>query len=130
MNRKSCLKLAKQAVCSRRAYGPPEQNFERIARLWAVHFENRYALSVEFDGIDVAIMLGLLKIARLEETPDHADSWIDLAGYAACGAELMPAEKAPKLSKISTEKEFESKGGETATTAGDYNSACVSRIGE
>jgi hypothetical protein len=29
-----------------------------------------------------------LKLARLENQPDHMDSWVDLAGYAACGAEI------------------------------------------
>jgi hypothetical protein len=36
---------------------------------------------------DVAAMLALLKIARLQQSPNHRDSWVDLAGYAACGAE-------------------------------------------
>jgi Domain of unknown function (DUF6378) len=29
-----------------------------------------------------------LKLARLENQPDHMDSWVDLAGYAACDAEI------------------------------------------
>ena len=37
---------------------------------------------------DVAMMCALLKIARLQNMPDHEDSWIDLAGYAACGSEV------------------------------------------
>jgi hypothetical protein len=32
-------------------------------------------------------MLALLKIARLKNSPNHRDSWVDIAGYAACGAE-------------------------------------------
>lgn len=28
------------------------------------------------------------KIARLENDPHHHDSWVALAGYAACGAEI------------------------------------------
>jgi uncharacterized protein DUF6378 len=34
----------------------------------------------------VALCLGAMKIARLTAAPGHRDSWIDLAGYAACGA--------------------------------------------
>jgi hypothetical protein len=30
-------------------------------------------------------MQALIKVARLRETPDHRDSWVDLAGYAAAG---------------------------------------------
>jgi len=32
--------------------------------------------------------MALLKIGRLKSNPIHGDSWVDLAGYAACGAEL------------------------------------------
>jgi hypothetical protein len=31
-------------------------------------------------------MNALIKVARLSTNPTHKDSWIDLAGYAACGA--------------------------------------------
>ena len=27
-------------------------------------------------------------VARLAASPNHEDSWVDLVGYAACGAEL------------------------------------------
>jgi hypothetical protein len=32
--------------------------------------------------------MALVKIARLANSPDHMDSWIDIAGYAACGGEI------------------------------------------
>jgi hypothetical protein len=38
-------------------------------------------------------MLDLMKTARLQNMPSHADSWIDKAGYAACGAETAGVEK-------------------------------------
>ena len=35
-----------------------------------------------------AAMLALLKLARIKHSEGrHRDSWVDLAGYAACGAE-------------------------------------------
>ena len=35
-----------------------------------------------------AAMLALLKLARIKHSDGmHKDSWVDLAGYAACGAE-------------------------------------------
>ena len=37
---------------------------------------------------DVAAMMALLKIARLMSNPEHVDSWIDGAGYLACGGEV------------------------------------------
>ena len=37
-------------------------------------------------------MMALLKIARLMSNPEHADSWIDGAGYLACGGEVATLE--------------------------------------
>jgi len=64
-------------------YGPPEQSFERIAAMWAAYLGMDTLLSS-----DVAAMLALLKIARIAVNPLHEDSWVDLAGYAACGADV------------------------------------------
>ena len=32
--------------------------------------------------------MALLKIARASVNPEHIDSWIDGAGYMACGGEI------------------------------------------
>lgn len=89
MTKAELLDLAKAAVADRGLnYGKPEDNFERIARLWMTHVFNRYNIEVTIDAHDVAMMMGLMKIARLQNDPNHIDSWADLAGYSACGAEL------------------------------------------
>lgn len=89
MNRADTLKAALSAVQERnQSYGQPENNFLRIARRWNVHLLNRYGAKVELDSADVAAMMADMKLARLEQTPSHQDSWTDLAGYAACGAEV------------------------------------------
>lgn len=64
-----------------KAYGSAEDNFQNIANLW-----NAY-LKTTLTTVDVANMMVLLKVARLKHSPDHRDSWVDIAGYAACGAE-------------------------------------------
>ena len=43
---------------------------------------------VEFTANDVAMMMALLKIARIRTGTATDDSYVDLAGYAACGAEI------------------------------------------
>ena len=84
MTRKECLDAAAGCVLQDRAsqYGGVEDNFARIAKLWSVY------TGTVLDGIDVAMMMALLKVARIRGNKTHADSFVDLAGYAACGAEL------------------------------------------
>lgn len=64
------------------AYGEPSRHFELTAKLWSA------LLSVDIAPEEVALCLALLKISRLNASPDHADSAADLAGYAAIAHEL------------------------------------------
>src|SRR5258708_33666781 len=99
MKRVDALERAKKAVSERNtSYGEPEDNFKRIADRWNAHLLNVGLLSDTDDvteaGLqphDVAIMLADLKMARLSQDPHKADSWIDIAGYAGCGAEVSGA---------------------------------------
>lgn len=72
----------------RSAYGTPEDNFERIARFWQAYFENTGRADTKITAADVSPLMRLMKEARLCETPDHADSHIDLVGYTLTGAEV------------------------------------------
>jgi hypothetical protein len=86
LSKAAVLDLAKSTVQDRGDnYGTVETNFGRIARRWSLHFYNRYGITLDLDVKDVAMMMADLKLARLEHTPTHEDSWVDLAGYAACG---------------------------------------------
>lgn len=88
MQRAEILDTAKRAVADRGLnYGQPEDNFQRIANRWNTHLEN-LGMDADLTAESVAIMLADVKIARLENDPTHADSWIDMAGYAACGGEI------------------------------------------
>lgn len=66
-------------------YGDATEGFEHIAELWSAAF--RYPFAAE----DVAVAMVLVKVARLETNPTHFDSWVDIAGYAALGAEVADA---------------------------------------
>ena len=83
--RSSLLAAAEKAVCGDRdqSYGGPEASFATIGRMWGA-----YLCVADFDPGDVAAMLALMKLARLGHNGSHWDSWLDLAGYAACGAEV------------------------------------------
>lgn len=92
LTRADILHAAEKCVCGQREtdYGTPEDNFETIAKLWETYLRRACvdeAGGVYIDANDVAMMMALLKIARIAAGGEKADSWIDLAGYAACGAE-------------------------------------------
>lgn len=66
-------------------YGPPNQDFQRTADMMSA-----YGFRVDdrpLTSADVAIFMSLLKISRLKWSPTKRDSWVDLAGYSACGLE-------------------------------------------
>lgn len=89
MKRKETLEKAIACVCGQREqdYGSPEDNFRIIAQLWTAY------TGYPFDSKDVAMMMALLKIARIASGTATEDSFVDLAGYAACGAEIATKEK-------------------------------------
>lgn len=94
MTKTKLLDAAKATVADRGvAYGGVEDNFSRIAALWNTHIRNAGIVDPdcwarELTAVDVATMMVLMKVARLENQPNHPDSWTDIAGYAACGAEI------------------------------------------
>ena len=64
-------------------YGGPEENFERIARIWSV------ILGINVTQEDVGMLMVGLKIARYANRSGvQPDTWIDIAGYAGCGYEV------------------------------------------
>ena len=81
--REYCLEEAMKIVKDRNCqYGSPENNFALIARFWSAY------LDTSITSVDVAMMMGLLKIARAKGSGySSMDSFVDLAGYAACGFE-------------------------------------------
>ena len=82
MTRAEILAKASEIVNGQRQYGQPENNFGHIARLWEAY------IGVEVSSVDVAMMMALLKIARIASGHATEDSFVDLAGYAACGGEI------------------------------------------
>lgn len=68
-------------------YGNPEDNFQDIAELWSAY------KGTSFSPMDVVIMNMLIKVARLKKTPGYRDGLVDIAGYAACGADIQEGMK-------------------------------------
>ena len=67
----------------REIYGAPEETYRRIATLRSVVDECRDPQIREI------LAMVVTKVARLVQTPDHLDSWVDVAGYARCGVMLL-----------------------------------------
>ena len=88
VNRAETLDAAKACVCQNREqeHGSPENNFAMIADLWSVY------LGFEITPVDVAMMMNLLKTARIKTGTFKEDSFVDACGYIACAAELAKGE--------------------------------------
>ena len=94
LTRAAVLEKARACVCGEREedYGSPEDSFGCIAELWEAYLRAACIAPnavVTVTPTDVAMMMALLKIARVGTSTigGTADSFVDLAGYAACGAE-------------------------------------------
>ena len=85
-SRGDILDTAKEYVTKDRAadHGDMEDNFQRIAAYWNTHL----GLISYIKDTDVAVMMALLKVARIHSNVTHGDNWIDACGYLSCGGEL------------------------------------------
>jgi hypothetical protein len=84
MNADQFLEHAAGIVTRRRGdYGDPTLLFEQVARRWAL------TLGVEVTAAQAVACMIDVKLARLTHDPRHADSVTDIAGYAACLAEVL-----------------------------------------
>ena len=83
-DRKYFLDEAERLINGPRAkeYGPAKFNHERIAKIWSV------ILGIEVTAQQVVACMVGVKLARLAESMEHDDTWIDIIGYAALGGEF------------------------------------------
>jgi hypothetical protein len=98
--RAEILDEAKAAITQDRnnLYGPPSQNFEQMARMASVLGYSGPG-GRELRPHDVSVILILLKLSRLTWSPDSRDSWLDIAGYAACGWQCSAEAKEAEVRK-------------------------------
>lgn len=84
MKQQDFLNAAADCVCKSREeqYGSPEDSFEMISKLWSIYLDR------EISPEDVAVMMALLKIARIAGGKFKADSYVDAIGYLACAGEI------------------------------------------
>lgn len=88
--RKLILRTANDLIDGDRArdYGDALDMHRRIAAGWS------QILGVEVKAHEVALCMSWLKISRLVEKPDHADSYVDLVAYGALAGEIQKRDSA------------------------------------
>jgi hypothetical protein len=90
VTRRQILEEAINAVCTDRnnQYGGPEKSFTAVAEMWTAYMHCK-GHDITIDAHDAAMMLTLFKAARVTTSDSpKADTYVDLAGYAACAGEL------------------------------------------
>lgn len=65
-------------------YGDPRMSFDRIALMWSA------ITDADISPQQVAHMMIALKLCRLQNSPNHIDSYVDIVGYARCGVICGP----------------------------------------
>ena len=95
------LSLTAELVSGQRSedYGDKYVSHLRIAKLWSMWLEERKPTWVpdgdeedaefQITPYDVAMMMLLVKVARLMHSPGHQDCHIDIAGYASVMEEII-----------------------------------------
>jgi len=117
--RSELLKEAERIITQERnkSYGEPDEDFQRIAAI-ADGMGFRFTageITRHLTGSDVALFMICLKLSRLGWMSTHQDSWMDIAGYAACGFEtaVLSEERAAALQPLPISAE------PAVTTVGD-----------
>ena len=67
-------------------YGSPVENYDRVAEF--INAILRDKLKADVSPADAVMIMCGVKMARLINSPDHKDSQVDLAGYAAILSEV------------------------------------------
>lgn len=91
MDRAQFLYKAEQTICHDRQdiHGNPEDTHALIAEYWSTYLSQETGKILTLDGSDVAIMMALFKVARMQVNPNHRDNIVDALGYIAIAGEII-----------------------------------------
>jgi hypothetical protein len=91
MNRQQYLQTAEKTICRDRqdVHGNPESTHDLIAEYWSTYLSEECKIHLELSASDVAIMMTLFKIARMQVNPKHQDNIVDGIGYLAIAGEII-----------------------------------------
>ena len=93
-SRENIIKQVEKCILNDRqnTYGTPEDNFQKITDYWNTYLnikDDTFKLTKQ----DVAIMMVLLKVARMGSSPNHLDNFVDAAGYSIIAGSFCNTEK-------------------------------------
>lgn len=74
-------------------YGKAERSFETIADLWNGYLSSVFGFGIALTPSDIAVMMALMKVARISSGVYHADNFVDAANYLALASEVYAGEK-------------------------------------
>ena len=88
MERGKILDKAKEIINGARQdqYGRPEDSFQAIANFWNAYLKN---VKGDLNSFDVAMLMALMKVARMLRTSGYEDSAIDACGYIALANDMV-----------------------------------------
>jgi len=100
MKRDEILDKANELINGQRAkdYGDAFENHSRIANGWNVIMNGALISHGYLTEQHVVLMMDWVKTARLLQTINHEDSWLDKVGYSALGGEFSG--KSEKLDNL------------------------------
>lgn len=104
MKAKETLETALELVTGDRAeqHGDMHATHQMAADLW-----NAYIGDGMLTAEDVALMLALLKIARMQNGSKNEDNYVDLAGYAGVAAQLAEGPEPQYIIKNASAADWE-----------------------
>jgi hypothetical protein len=79
-------------------YGDVTDSFVALASLWTWYLKTKFKVDFELTGIDVAMIMTLMKVSRGTTGAAKRDNLVDICGYAALGARFMAVDKKPVAS--------------------------------
>ena len=92
MNKEQAIAHLSKVLLDRgKDYGRPRPNHQRMADLMNAYLNGREKGPLKPE--DMTVVMILMKVARLMESPQHIDSFLDIAGYAICGLDCIDEEK-------------------------------------
>lgn len=88
--RESILRTANDIIHGDREkdYGRPVDSFTRLAEALNLVLRPKLKEGMELDAVDAAVLMIAMKLSRLAGGDRKDDTWVDLAGYSALGAEV------------------------------------------